>query len=445
MPLPRNSNLTLGFILFTILLDMVGLGIILPVLPDLIREVTGENVARSAVLGGYLLFVYALMQFTFSPILGNLSDRFGRRPVLLLSLLGLTADYLIMGFAPSLIWLFAGRTLSGISGAAVSTATAYIADITPREKRSQRFGLIGAAYGLGFIIGPLIGGELGEFSPRAPFYAAAAIAFLNFLFGLIVLPESLTMRKRRRFDFKRANPFGTIIALRRFPAILWLLAVLFLFALAGQVLPSVWNFFTIEKLDWSSSQVGRSLGYFGVLFAVSQAFLVGPVVKRIGEGWALVLGMIAAIAAFMGLTVIDTYVGLYVCLTIGAFSGIAAPSITGLLSRRVPDNSQGELQGAIHATNSLTAIIGPLAATQLFSFFTVSERAPFYFPAAPFMAAGIAVVLSAAIFIPAAFRHHLFQKHSDDAAHGRPAVAHPGEISVPPRGNDREDADGDEQ
>jgi len=432
MPLSRNSNFTLVFILTTILLDMVGLGIILPVLPDLIREVGHEDVARSAVIGGYLLFVYALMQFTFSPILGNLSDRYGRRPVLLLSLLGLTADYLIMGFAPTLVWLFVGRTLSGISGAAVSTATAYIADITPREKRSQRFGLIGAAYGLGFIIGPVIGGELGEISPRAPFYAAAAIAFLNFLFGLIVLPESLTMRKRRRFDIKRANPFGAIVALRQFPAILWLLAVLFLFALAGQVLPSVWNFFTIEKLEWTSSQVGRSLGYFGVLFALSQAFLVGPIVKKIGEGWTLIVGMFAAICAFLGLTIIDTYVGLYVCLTIGAFSGIAAPSISGLLSRRVPDNSQGELQGAIHATNSLTAIIGPLAATQLFSYFTVSDTAPFYFPAAPFLAAGISVTLAAAIFIPAAFRHHLFRKHAEGRVYETPPIANPGEISHRP-------------
>ncbi len=441
MRISKDSPLTLSFILLTILLDMVGVGIILPVLPDLIRELTHETVATTAVIGGYLLFVYALMQFAFSPVLGNLSDRFGRRPVLLLSLLGLTADYLIMGFAPTLGWLFLGRTLSGISGAAVSTATAYIADITPREKRSQRFGLIGAAYGLGFIIGPLIGGELGEFSPRAPFYAAAALAFLNFLFGLFVLPESLGMRSRRRFDVRRANPFGAILALKKIPAITWLLAVLFLFALAGQVLPSVWNFFTIEKLDWSSSQVGRSLAYFGVLFALSQALLVGPIVKRIGEGWALLVGMMAAITAFMGLTIIETYVGFYVCLTIGAFSGIAAPSITGLLSRRVPDNSQGELQGAIHATNSLTAIIGPLAATQLFAFFTVSDRAPFYFPAAPFFAAGVSVLLGALIFVPAALRHKLFEKHEDDATRKRPAVANPGEISVAPK---KEDHNGDD-
>lgn len=438
MRISKDSPLTLGFILLTILLDMVGVGIILPVLPNLIFELTGDTVAHTAVLGGYLLFVYALMQFSFSPILGNLSDRFGRRPVLLVSLLGLTADYMIMGFAPTLGWLFLGRTLSGISGAAVSTATAYIADITPREKRSQRFGLIGAAYGLGFIIGPLIGGELGEFSPRAPFYAAAALAFLNFLFGLFVLPESLGMRKRRRFDVRRANPFGAILALQKIPAIIWLLAVLFLFALAGQVLPSVWNFFTIEKLNWTSSQVGRSLAYFGVLFALSQALLVGPIVRRIGEGWALLLGMVAATIAFMGLTIIETYVGFYVCLTIGAFSGIAAPSISGLLSRRVPDNSQGELQGAIHATNSLTAIIGPLAATQLFSFFTISERAPFYFPAAPFFAAGISVTLAAVIFVPAALRHKLFQKYEDDATHDRPGMANPGEISSAPKHDDEE-------
>jgi DHA1 family tetracycline resistance protein-like MFS transporter len=433
MKAQRESRLTLSFILITVLLDMIGFGIILPVLPNLIEEITGESIARTAVLGGYLLFIYALMQFAFSPILGNLSDRFGRRPILLLSLVGLTIDYTIMGLAPTLIWLFVGRTLSGISGAAVSTATAYIADISPREKRSSRFGLIGAAYGLGFVIGPLVGGELGELSPRAPFFAAAILAFANLLFGYFILPESLSMRKRRRFKIQRANPFGAILALRQMPGIIWLLAVLFLFAIAGQALPSVWNFFTIEKLEWSTSQVGRSLAYFGLLFALSQAFLIGPVVKRIGEGWTLLLGIIAATTAFLGLTIIETYVGLYVCLTIGALSGIALPALTGLLSHRVPDSSQGELQGAIHATNSMTAIIGPIAATQLFSYFTVSNSAPFYFPAAPFAAAGVAVGLSAIVFLIAAFRHNLFARFDDDVSHNRPVVAHPGEISSPPR------------
>lgn len=431
MTVKRNSPIALVFILVTILLDMIGLGIILPVLPNLILELTGDTVANAAVVGGYLVFVYALMQFVFSPILGNLSDRFGRRPVLLLSLLGLTFDYLLMGFAPTLAWLFVGRVLAGISGAAVSTATAYIADITPPEKRSQRFGLIGAAFGLGFIIGPVIGGELGEFSPRAPFYVAAALAAINFLFGLIILPESLTMRKRRRFDFKRANPFGAIIAFKAYPSVIWLLAVLFLFALAGQTYPSIWNFFTIERFDWTSSQIGRSLAIFGILFAVSQAALITPAVKYFGESITVLIGIAAGAVAFFGMSFIHTPFGLYGFLAIGALSGLAGPAINGLLSRQIPDNSQGELQGAVHATNSLTAIIGPIAATQLFSFFTTSESAPSYFPGVSFFAAGLLCVIAITVFVIAMKRFGLRNAPSVSADPHTPEMARPGEIATP--------------
>lgn len=432
MAVRRESPFALIFILITILLDMVGLGIILPVLPDLLLQLTGDTVARAAVIGGYLVFVYALMQFIFSPVLGNLSDRFGRRPVLLLSLLGLTADYLIMSFAPNLAWLFLGRMLAGISGAAVSTATAYIADITPPEKRAQRFGLIGAAFGLGFIIGPVIGGELGEFGPRAPFYVAAGLAITNFLFGVFVLPESLAKENRRPFELKRANPFGALLALRRYPVVLWLIGSLFLFALAGQTYPSVWNFFTIEKFQWTSSQIGRSLAVFGILFALAQGFLIGPAVKRFGESMTVIVGMGAAAIAFFGTSLIHTPIGLYGYLIVGAFSGLAAPAISGLMSRQIPDNAQGELQGAVNAGNSLTAIIGPIAATQLFSFFTTSPRAPGYFPGAPFFAAGILVLLAAAVFIFTYIRFDL--RHTRPASpdqHG-PDIAKPGEIAIPP-------------
>ncbi len=436
MPLARTSKLTMGFILITVLLDMVGLGIILPVLPNLILELTGESVAHAAVIGGYLVFVYALMQFLFSPILGNLSDRYGRRPVLLLSLVGLTIDYLLMGFAPTLGWLFLGRLLAGVSGAAVSTATAYIADITPPEKRSQQFGLIGAAFGLGFIIGPVIGGELGEISPRAPFYAAAGLAFANFLFGLFVLPESLTMRKRRRFDFKRANPFGAILAFRKHPSVIWLLGALFLFALAGQTYPSVWNFFTIERFDWTSSQIGRSLAIFGILFALVQGLLIGRVIKWVGESITVMLGMAAGAIAFFGTAFIHTPVGLYGYLVIGAFTGLAAPALSGLMSRQTPDNSQGELQGAVNAANSLTAIIAPLAATQLFSFFTTSPRAPGYFPGVSFFAAGILTVIAAGVFIYASHRFGLRKSPGTVQDHHAPRMAKPGEIAMPPTEDD---------
>lgn len=432
MPVRRNSPLTLAFILITILLDMIGLGIILPVLPGLILDLTGGTVARSAVIGGYLVVVYALMQFMFSPVLGNLSDRFGRRPILLLSLLGLTVDYLLMGFAPTLSWLFLGRLLAGVSGAAVGTATAYIADITPREKRSQRFGLIGAAFGLGFIIGPVIGGELGEISPRAPFYAAAGLAFANFLFGLIILPESLVMRKRRRFDFKRANPFGAIMAFKKFPIILWMLGVLFLFSLAGQTYPSVWNFFTIERFQWTSSQIGRSLAVFGLLFALVQGLIIGRVIKLVGESATVMLGLLAGAVAFFGTAFIQTPVGLYGFLVVGAFSGLAAPAINGLMSGRTPDNAQGELQGAVNATNSLTAVIGPLAATQLFAYFTRSSDAPGYFPGVSFFAAGILILIAGAVYLYVSRRSDL--RHRPDNAyegHG-PDMPPPGGTISPP-------------
>lgn len=432
MPVARDSKLALIFILITILLDMIGLGIILPVLPGLILELTGNSVAQGAVIGGYLVFVYALMQFLLSPVLGNLSDRYGRRPVLLLSLLGLTIDYMIMGFAPTLGWLFLGRVLAGVSGAAVTTATAYIADITPPELRSQRFGLMGAAFGLGFIIGPVVGGELGEFSPRAPFYAAAVLAFANFLFGLIILPESLTMRKRRRFDVTRANPLGAILAFKRFPVVIWLLGALFLLSMASQTYPAIWNFFTIERFNWSSSQIGRSLAVFGILFAVVQGFLIGPVIKYFGEGYTVLLGMAAAAVAFFGTSFIGTPVGLYGFLVVGAFSGLAAPAINGLLSGQVEDNSQGELQGAVNATNALTAIIAPLAATQLFAFFTTSPDAPGYFPGVSFFAAGILTIISALIFVYTARRFGLFKTPDLPKDRHAPDIAKPGEIIPAP-------------
>ncbi len=435
MPVSKSSNLPLIFILITILLDMIGLGIILPVLPQLILELSGDTIASSAVIGGYLVFIYAFLQFVFSPILGNLSDRYGRRPILLLSLLGLTADYLIMGFAPTIALLFLGRALAGISGAAVATATAYIADITPPQKRSQRFGLIGAAFGLGFIIGPVVGGELGEISPRAPFYLAAALAFANFLFGLFILPESLGKRKRRRFNIMRANPVGAILAFRPYPAIIWLLGALFLFSLAIQAYPAVWNFFTIERFDWTPSQIGRSLAVFGLLYALVQAVLIGPVIRRFGESTTVLLGLTAGAVAFFGTAFIHTPIGLYGYLVVGAFSGLTAPAINGLLSRQIPDNAQGELQGAVTATNSLTAIIAPLAATQLFAFFTSSPNAlgdPGYFPGVSFFGAGILIVFSFAVFFYTTRRFNLRRMQNDQPPNKPPDIAKPGEIAVRP-------------
>jgi DHA1 family tetracycline resistance protein-like MFS transporter len=437
-----RQRLTLACILITILLDMIGVGIIVPVLPELLEDLTGGSVSDAAKIGGYLVFVYAFMQFIFSPVLGNLSDRFGRRPVLLASLIGLTVDYLLMALSPVVWYLFIGRFISGVAGAAVATATAYMADISPPHKRSQRFGLIGAAFGLGFIIGPIIGGELGEFGPRAPFFVAAALAFANFLFGLFVLPESLHHTKRRKFDFRRANPFGAILSLRRYPVVVWLLLVLFMFALAAQAYPSVYNYFTIEVFNFTSSQIGRSLGAFGIGFAICQAFIVGPAVRRFGETPVVIFGMAAAAVAFTGTAFIHTQLWLYVYLIVGALSGLSVPALNGMLSHQVPDNAQGELQGAVNAANSLATIIGPLAATQIFAYFTYAADSPGYWPGAPFFAAGILIMGATALFVVVSLRFDLSHRPSV-AQHPRtPEMAPPGQITIPRTGDEENDNGG---
>ena len=440
MPVSPQSPLTLAFILITILLDMIGFGIVLPVLPNLIGELDGGSLAQAAVIGGYMVFFYSLMQFVFGPVLGNLSDQFGRRPILLISLVGLTIDYTIMGFAPSVAWLFIGHTIAGISGAAVATATAFIADITPQEKRAQRFGLIGAAFGLGFIIGPVVGGLLGELGPRWPFYAAATLAGANLVFGVIVLPESLRPERRRKFDIRRANPFGALWSLSRNPVVLWLLAALGLFTLASQAFPSVWNFFTIEVLDFSSSQIGLALGAFGIGFAASQAFLIGIVTRTVGEWFTVIIGMSMAAIAMIGTAFIHTEFGLYGFLICGSFAGLAGPAINALMSRQVADDAQGELQGAINATNSLTAIIGPLLATQLFRFFTEApEGTNMYFPGAPFLGAGILVVVAACVFAFTAWRFDLMHRPRVAKGDYHPDLAPPGQQVTPPHDGDTDD------
>lgn len=400
-----NSRLALIFILVTVLIDVIGVGIIIPVLPHLIQELialrpnTDGTIAQAAVWGGWLLFVYAAMQFLFSPVLGNLSDRFGRRPVLLLSLLGLTLDYILMGVAWTIWLLFVGRILSGIMGAAISTATAYIADISQKENRARNFGYIGAAVGVGFILGPVIGGQLGEFGPRVPFFTAAGLAFINFIYGFFVLPESLKKKHRRPFDIRRANPVGTLMQLRAFPIVLTGLVSLMLFSLAIQVYPSIWTFFTIERFSWSPAQVGYSLGIFGTMFALVQGILVGPALRIFGELATAILGLAFSAIGFFGLAFIHTELGLYLFLIPGALGGLFVPGINGLMANRMPDNAQGELQGGVNAVNSISSILGPLAATQLFSFFTTSPRAPGYFPGVPFFGAGILVLASTALLI----------------------------------------------
>ena len=433
MPVSPNSKLTLACILVTIFLDMLGYGIVLPVLPRLIGELTGGSNAEAAVLGGYLVFSYSLMQFLFGPALGNLSDRFGRRPIILIALAGLTINYTIMGFSPNVAWLFVGQTIAGISGASVATATAYIADITPKEQRAQRFGLIGAAIGLGFIAGPVVGGLLGSLGPRWPFYAAAVLAASALTFGFFVLPESLRKDLSRPFRLKRANPFGALWALSRNPVVLWLLAALLLFTLAAQAFPTAWPFFTIEVLNFSSTQIGFALGAFGLGFALSQAVFIVPSIKKFGESATVLIGMVFAAIAFTGTAFIHSEVPLYLFLIVGSMAGLAGPAINSLMSHQVPDDAQGELQGAINATNSLAAILGPLMATQLFNAFSKGqEGSPNYFPGAPFLGSAVMVLIAAGVFSYAVWRFDLMRRPRVSKKEHQHEIGQPGQQQLAP-------------
>jgi len=300
MSLRKAGRGAFVFIFVAVLVDSIGFGIILPVLPRLIMQLTGVSVDRAAVYGGWLSFVYALMQFFCAPVLGNLSDRFGRRPVLLFALLALGCDYLIMGFAPLIAWLFVGRMIAGVAGASFTPAYAYVADISPPERRAQNFGVVSAAFGIGFIIGPAIGGLLGTLGARAPFFAAAMLSLLNFSYGFFVLPESLPPDRRRAFKWRRANPLGTLEQMRKHPVVVGLLCALFLWSLGNQVMPSTWAFYTKLRFGWSEAMIGASFAAVGVVMASSQAIVMRLLVPRLGERRAALIGMISGTAGYAG-------------------------------------------------------------------------------------------------------------------------------------------------
>jgi len=389
----RPGRHSLLFILITIFIDTLGFGIIIPVLPRLIAELGNVSISEAAGYGGALMFIFAFMHFLFAPVLGNLSDRFGRRPILLLSLATLSVDYLIMGFATTLGWLFLGRLLSGASAATFATANAYIADITPESERAAKFGLVGAAWGVGFVAGPAIGGLLGEFGPRVPFFVAAGLALLNVIYGLLVLPETLPPGQRRPFRFKRANPVGAFLAFRGYPLVLALFGALVLYFMAHDVNPSTWTYYVLHKFQWSEGQVGLALAAVGLSSAVVSGTLVGPFVKHLGEARAIYLGLIMAALSFFGYAFATAGWMLFPCIAVGAFMGLVMPSLRGILSRAVPDNQQGELQGAISSLMGLTAIFSPLVMTQLFRYFA-GEAAPVYFPGASFFLSGCLALLA---------------------------------------------------
>jgi len=398
MSLRKAGRGAFAFIFVAVLVDSIGFGIILPVLPRLIMQLTGVSVDRAAVYGGWLSFVYALLQFFCAPVLGNLSDRFGRRPVLLFALLALGCDYLVMGFAPVIAWLFVGRMVAGVAGASFTPAYAYVADITAPARRAQNFGLMGAAFGVGFIVGPAIGGLLGGLGPRAPFFTAGAIALANTAFGYFALPESLPRESRRPFHWERANPLGTLLQILKFPLVSWLLGALFLWQLAHQVLPSTWAFYTISKFHWSSAEVGYSLAFVGLVMAVAQGVLTRVLIPWIGgERRAAAAGMAAALLAYLGYAFANHGWMMYVVALTTFLFALTYPSMNALASAQIPANAQGELQGAVAGLYSLSSIIGPPLMTQVFGHFS-ARSAGVYFPGAAFLTAALLTVGSALLF-----------------------------------------------
>ena len=389
-----SRKAALGFIFVTVLVDVIGFGIIIPVVPALIQQLTSGDISAASSYGGWLMFAYAIMQFIFAPVLGNLSDRYGRRPVLLFSLLGFGIDYIFVALAPTIAWLFVGRVIAGITGASFTTASAYVADISEPEKRAQNFGMIGAAFGLGFIVGPLIGGLLGNLGPRMPFYAAAALTLVNWLYGYFVLPESLPLEKRRPFDWKRANPLGSLMQLRKYPAISGLVVSLTLVFIGAHAVQSTWSYYGIGKLHWDETMVGYSLAFVGFMIALVQGGLIRLVIPKLGQEKSLYVGLFLYSLGMVLFAFASTTWMMFVFTFVYCLGGIAGPSIQGIISSHVPANEQGELQGALTSLMSATSIIGPLLMTNLFARFT-RPGAPVHFPGAPFMMGAILFLISA--------------------------------------------------
>ncbi|MDF7811873.1 TCR/Tet family MFS transporter [Hymenobacter sp. YC55] len=386
---PRKP--ALAFIFITLLLDVIGFGIIIPVLPKLITHLTGEPLSTAARYGGWMGFAFAGMQFLFSPVLGNLSDKYGRRPVLLVALFGFGLDYLFLAFAPSVEWLFVGRMIAGITGASFTTAGAYIADISTPENRAKNFGLIGAAFGLGFIIGPVIGGTLGQFGPNVPFLVAAGLTLLNWLYGFFVLPESLAKENRRPFELRRANPIGSLKLLRRYPVILGLVGSLTLVYVAAHATQSTWSYYTMYKFHWNEAWVGYSLGVIGTLTALVQGVLIRYLNPKLGATRSVFFGLGFYALGFLLFAFAPSGWFMFAFLVPYCLGGIAGPALQGIMSGQVPPNEQGELQGALTSLVSLTAIVGPPLMTNLFSYFSGSQ-APVHFPGAPFLTGAVLTV-----------------------------------------------------
>ncbi len=397
----KNRRLPIIFIVITLMLDAMGIGIIVPVMPDLISEVSKSDLASAAVWGGILSTVFAVMQFLCGPLLGNLSDQFGRRPILLISLAVMAADYLVMAVAGSIWLLLIARIVGGITAATSATANAFIADVSKPEEKAANFGLVGAAFGIGFVLGPLIGGLLGDLSPRVPFFAAAGVAALNFVFGFFILPETVTDKIRRPFRLEKANPFSAFKDIGKLQGLSKLLVFSFLLEFAFIVYPAIWPYFTKVRFGWEPGMVGLSLAAYGISMAAVQAGLIRILIPRFGEARCIFMGLTIEILGFVFLAFVTNGIVALCVIPITALGAIITPSLQGLMSRATDDDRQGELQGVITSVRSVAMMIAPLIMTQLFKVFAAPDSEPFL-PGAPFLLS--MVLLIACFFVFRAYQ-----------------------------------------
>ena len=394
-----KNRLPILFILITVMLDSMGIGLIMPVMPDLIQDLKAGDIGRAALWGGFLTAIFAAMQFLFGPVIGGLSDQFGRRPILLIALAVMALDYVLMAVAGTIWLLIIGRIIGGITAATQSTAAAYMADISKPEDKSANFGLIGAAFGVGFVLGPMLGGLLADFGTRAPFWAAAALAAANCVFGYFALPETVTDKIRRPFNFRRANPLGTFQYIGQLPGLKRLMVMFFIYGIAFFVYPSIWAYFGKLQFGWGPGMIGLSLGAFGVGIAVVQGVLIRPIIAAIGERYTVLLGLGTHICAFIALGFVTNGWVALALIPLTTLGTIAGPALQGIMSRKARDDQQGELQGAVTSINAVSSVVAPLMITQTFFYFTQSDAA-YYFPGSPFLLSAILIVFSIAVYIP---------------------------------------------
>jgi DHA1 family tetracycline resistance protein-like MFS transporter len=392
----NRKQAAVGFIFITLLLDVIGIGIIAPVMPKLITEMIHGTTSQASSYGGWLFFSYSVMQFLASPILGNLSDQYGRRPVLLFSLFGFGIDYLFLAFAPSIGWLFLGRIIAGITGASFTTATAYIADISTPEKKAQNFGMVGAAFGLGFIIGPVLGGLLGGFGSRVPFLVAAFLSLANWLYGYFILPESLSLQHRRKFEWRRANPIGSLKFISKHPALLPLVFSYFFLYVSGNALNTTLSFYGMEKFNWTSKEIGISLGVVGIMVSIVQGLLIRKTSKILGHERSAYTGILFYMIGMVLFALANQGWMMYAITVIYCLGGISGPSLQAIISNHIQPNEQGALQGALTSVVSISSIIGPPVMTNLFSYCTRNKEG-FYLPGAPFFLGALLMMISAIV------------------------------------------------